>query len=249
MITNYDDYVDKTDDIQYRHELFNKPFRMLIAGSSGSGKTNFLVNLLVKKFIYYENVIFFSKTLQDDRKYEIIRTYFEMVKDKVDEMNAKLSKSGDTNRHEFNYMMVDDVNQLPKLDDRSKIKPHTLIVLDDAVNEIRENKQFHDFCSRAFSYVRHRKSSIIIITQKLEKAIPTFIRSNTTHFIIFGHQTLPSITDLTNYLPLEYDEIKQMFEKNIKNPHDFFVITKDAPDDKKVCLNFSQYINIRDFSH
>ena len=39
-------------------------FKILIVGSSGCGKTNLLFNmLLIKKFLDYDNLIIFSKTL------------------------------------------------------------------------------------------------------------------------------------------------------------------------------------------
>ena len=46
------------------HKNIPESFRMLIVGSSGCGNTNLLFNmLLIPKFLEYDNLIIFSKTI------------------------------------------------------------------------------------------------------------------------------------------------------------------------------------------
>jgi len=70
--------VFKMNKITFSHHI-NLPscFRMLIVGSSGCGKTNLLLRmLLTDNFLDYNNLIIFSKTLSQP-EYQIVFNGFE----------------------------------------------------------------------------------------------------------------------------------------------------------------------------
>ena len=48
----------------------NQIFRLLIAGSSGIGKTNLLYHLIIAPLLYYDEIHLFAKNLEQD-KYQI----------------------------------------------------------------------------------------------------------------------------------------------------------------------------------
>ena len=64
-IPNYD------VDIKNKNKIFKQPysfmpddtFRMLICGSSGSGKTNLLYHMLIKPLLYYDEIHLYAKNL------------------------------------------------------------------------------------------------------------------------------------------------------------------------------------------
>ena len=78
-IPNYD--VDiKNEKFKQRYTLMpNDTFRMLVCGNSGSGKTNFLLHMLLS-LLCYDEIFLYAKTLNQE-KYQIL----------IDEMN-KISK-------------------------------------------------------------------------------------------------------------------------------------------------------------
>ena len=56
-IPNYDSYEDENTNFKKLYSYMpDKPFRMLICGNSGSGKTNLLYHMLMKPLVYFDQV-------------------------------------------------------------------------------------------------------------------------------------------------------------------------------------------------
>ena len=84
-LTNYDGFEDSDSDngFQQRYVYMpDKPFRMLICGPSGAGKTNLLINILLKPLIQYDKIYLYSKFLEQS-KYQYLRNRLEEVSRKV----------------------------------------------------------------------------------------------------------------------------------------------------------------------
>ena len=67
---NFDDYVNenKTEHNKNWPYIPDHPYRMLIIGDSGSGKTNALINLMNEQK-YIDKIYFYARDL-NERKYE-----------------------------------------------------------------------------------------------------------------------------------------------------------------------------------
>lgn len=244
-IINYDDFIDKSNE-KYRIEDIKGCHRTLICGASGSGKTNILLNLIIKN-LYYNNIFIFSKSLKSDKKYEILRVYFDEIKKKVDKLNktnAEDIKEGIKDKIEFNYDLTDDVSKMPNIETLNK-KLYNLFIFDDGVIEMQNNKSFSSYIKTLYTRGRHLNLSTIFISQKYDTFIPTIVRENCTHLIMFGaNQPMTTINSLRSILPYEFNDIRNLFKKNLSNSHEFILININAPEHKKFKKNLNEYINI-----
>ena len=67
-IPNYDFNEDENTNFLQLYEYMPKSnFRMLICGSSGSGKTNLLYHMLMKPLVYYHYIHLYSKNLEQEK--------------------------------------------------------------------------------------------------------------------------------------------------------------------------------------
>ena len=61
-IPNYDFEKDEnTNFIRLFEYMPDRPFRMLICGNSGCGKTNLLYHMLMKPLVYYDQIHLYGK--------------------------------------------------------------------------------------------------------------------------------------------------------------------------------------------
>ena len=80
-LTNYDGFGDCSSDNGFKQRYIympDKPFRMLICGPSGAGKTNLLTNILLKPLTQYDKIYLYAKFLEQS-KYEYLRDRLEEV--------------------------------------------------------------------------------------------------------------------------------------------------------------------------
>ena len=72
-ITNYDSVKQSNDCFKRLYEFMPKnTFRMLLAGNSGSGKTNLLSHILQCPLIYYDQIHLYAKNLDQDKYINLI---------------------------------------------------------------------------------------------------------------------------------------------------------------------------------
>lgn len=150
------DFLDKVDNPNFALHKLKIPMRMCVVAPSGSGKTNFLVNLISlfskgKKGTFSTiNIITRNK---DEPLYKWIQT----------KTNQIVIKEG--------------LSNTPKLDDFDKDKNH-LVVWDDLVLS-------KDLSMVENYYIRARKLnvSVIFISQSFFK-IPKIIRNNCSYMVL-----------------------------------------------------------------
>ena len=117
--------------------LIKTPFRMLISGSSGTGKTTFIENLL--------------KSDRIDRKFSTV-------------YNCYPNHLGNppVDWHETLNCNVQFLTRLPDLRFFDTVEPHSLLILDDLWSETCKNE---DLVSSFKIYSRKRQVSMIVVTQ------------------------------------------------------------------------------------
>ena len=141
------------------------PYRILIIGGSGSGKTNALLNL-IKEQDDIDKIYLYAKDLSEP-KYEFLIKKHEDVEIKYcNDPNAFTECS---NTMDDVYENIDDYNP-----NRQKI---FLIVFDDMIADTMSNKKCQAIIKELFIRCRKLNISPVFITQSYF-SVPKDVRSN-----------------------------------------------------------------------
>jgi hypothetical protein len=190
------------------------PFRMIIAGNSGSGKTQTLLNLLYNMPDTFEKIFIVTKN-----KDEPLYNYLE----------DKLGKEGLT--------IKEGISELPDVDSLDK-EQNNLIVLDDLVNEpAKQQRPIADFFIRA----RKKNASIIYISQSFY-AVPKLIRDNISYLIIKQVSSMKNLTMICREcsLGIEKKELKKIYDDATQSKQDFLLIDLEGDKDSRFRKNFDE---------
>ena len=170
---NFDNYTNenKTEHNSKWPYIPDYPYRILIVGRSGSGKANALLNLInnepdIDKIHLYAKDPF-------EAKYQYLINKREKVGlDHFKDTKAFMEYSNDM---QDVYKNIEDYNLAKK----GKI----LIVFDDMIAHMINNKKLNPVVTELFIRGRKLNISIVFITQSYFK-VPKDVRLNSTHFFI-----------------------------------------------------------------
>ena len=168
---NFDDYIDenKTENNKNWPYILDHPYRILITGGSGSGKTNVLLNLIEKQ-PDIDKIYFYAKDL-----YEAKYQYLINIREKVginqhNDPRAYIEYSNNMNDvyKNINYYTPDKKNKI-------------LIVFDDVIVDMINNKKLNSIVIELFIRGRKLNISLVFFTQSYFK-VQKHVRLNTTLF-------------------------------------------------------------------
>ena len=149
----------------------NWPFRMLIIGPKGSGKTNTLLHL-INNLHPIDKIYLYAKDIHE-LKYEYLINKREQAGIKnLDDPKALIEYSDDMED------VLDDINNYNKNRDKK-----LLIVFDDMIADIEYNKNFKRIIKQLFYRARKINISVVFITQSYFRALKD-VRLNSTHYIL-----------------------------------------------------------------
>ena len=170
---NFDEY---TNEKKIGHNskwpyIPDDPYRILIIGGSGSGKTNALLNLINNQ-LDIDKIYLYAKDPYETKYQYLINKREKVGLDYFDGHKTFIEYSNDT---QDVYKNIDDYNPGKK--------HKVFIVFDDMIANMIINKKLNPIITELF--IRGRKISIFIIfiTQSYFK-VPKDVRLNSTHFFI-----------------------------------------------------------------
>ena len=170
MIT-FDDYVNenKTEHNNNWPYIPDHPYRVLITGGSGYGKTNVLLNLIENQ-PDIEKIYLYAKDPYE-AKY-LIKIREKVGIDHHNDPRAYIEYSNDMRDvyKNINYYNPDKENKI-------------LIVFDDMIADMIHNKKLNSIVTELFIRGRKLNISLVFITQSYFK-VPKDVWLNTTHFFI-----------------------------------------------------------------
>ena len=149
----------------------DRPYRTLMIGGSGSGKTNALLNLINKQNDI-NKIYLYAKDLSE-RKYEILIKRHE---------NAGIKYLNDSNAFIEYFNTMDDVYENINYYNPSRQRK-ILIVFDDMIADIMTNKKFQAIIKELFIRCRKLNISLVFITQSYF-SVPKDVRLNSKHYLI-----------------------------------------------------------------
>ncbi|RWS23085.1 hypothetical protein B4U80_13961 [Leptotrombidium deliense] len=219
-IINFDD-ICNDDQNKYKniHELAPQwPFKMIICGHSGSGKTNFLLNLIIK-YLCFNKLYIYAKRLNEPK--------YEYLKKLTDEVSDNIPEGFDKNFAEFRDSLA-EVIPLNDIDEERQ----NLVVFDDFINE-KDQSVVCDY----FTMGRKWNCSIIYIAHDYFK-IPSIIKKNTDYISLFNINSKNYLREIIKDLPISKHEIMNLVNKIKNKPHSFlFIDFKTSDPNLKLRIN------------
>jgi DNA helicase HerA-like ATPase len=196
--------------IQNDEYLPQHPFRALINGASGSGKSNLLLNLMFDKnfSLNFHKVYLYARDLTED-KYQFVINKMNEIKDVNDGDNFEMGSS------------IEDVVDVDSLD-KDKMN---LIIFDDFITTKDQSK-----ISELFIRGRKKNASIIYLSQAYH-TVPPIIRKNLNYVAFFKATTKREISTLSVDYATDIDkaDFQKLYVKATSIPHNFLFIDLKTP--------------------
>ena len=195
----------------YKNHMIDKNSRILMIGSSGTGKSNSLLNFIEKSSGEFSEIIICSFSTTDEPLYNFLQQ-------KIPEVQL--------------INTIEDVPEVQSYDNNDK-KTSKLIVFDDFVNlSKKEMKKLFDYAiaSRKFGF------TCVFISQSYT-SVPKIISRNCNYLFIFRLNDKVSIKRIISNHSLSglvsAQEIEQYYYYCIKQPLGFLLIDLKTTDDSK----------------
>ena len=167
-IVNFYDHIEKVDQAMYKYPNesalnIKLPFRMLLCGPSGTGKTNLLLNI-IKYIGIFDKIILLAKDLEEPLYKHLIKAYASV---------EKKCKTGPM------LLAISNIKDMPAVAD-CNVKENTLFICDDLICEDKKDlKKVEAFWMNA----RKVSVSMVFLSQGYF-CIPKFIRMNSNYILI-----------------------------------------------------------------
>ena len=207
-------YLLKSHNPHFDRHHIKLPFRLIIAGNSGSGKTQTLLNLLYNMPNTFEKIYIITKCKSEP--------LYEFLEDKLGEDGLSIKEG---------------ISELPDVDSLDKTQ-NNLIVLDDLVNEsAKAQRPIADYFIRA----RKKNASIVYISQSFY-AVPKLIRDNISYLIIKQVSSMKNLTMICRECSLGIDkkQLKKIYDDATQSKQDFLLIDLEGEKDERFRKNFSE---------
>ena len=211
----------------------NWSFRMLIIGSSGSGKTNTLLNL-INDLNPIDKIYLYAKDLHEPKYQYLINKREQAGIKNLNDPHAFIEYSDDMND------LLDDINNYNKNRDKN-----VLIVFDDMIADIEYNKNFKRIIKELFHRARKINVSIVFFTQSYFRALKD-ATLNSTHYIL---KKIDNKTELIRIAEeksgyLDYKDFLEMYNYCIKKPYSFMTIDARPTATIPFKKNFNELIDL-----
>ena len=178
------------------------PFRLCLVGSSHSGKSNVIKNLVARREFGYaehfgKNIFIISKTIMLDDTYA----------------DLKLPKT-----HLYSSWQPDIVQEIMEY---SKKQPNgVLMLIDDMISDAEcFNKKQDNLLTTLFYMGRHFKISLIITSQKYH-SIPSGMLSNASALVLFRLKTQREIDSFFDSIT-QYDDLEERYKYATSEQYSF----------------------------
>jgi GTPase SAR1 family protein len=206
-------FLTKQHNPHYGKHHIKIPFRMLIVGNSGSGKTSTLLNLIYNMSDTFEEIIIVCKSKSEP--------LYEYLEDKNKDKGIKI---------------IEFKDGLPDIDSFNK-EQQRLLIYDDLINE----KDQKGICE-SFIRARKKNCSLCYLTQSYY-AVPKMIRANLMYIIIKQLSSLKNLTLIMREYSLGVDktDMKEMYDDSTRYKQGFLMLDLEGDKDKKFRSGFNEY--------
>ena len=211
---NFDDYTNQ-NKVEHNSKwpyIPSHPYRILVVGSSGSGKTNALLNLINNR-LDIDKIYLYAKDPYEAKYQYLINKREKVGLDHFKDPNALMEYSNDM---EDVYKNIENYNPGKK----RKI----LIVFDGMIADMINNKKLNPIVTELFIKGRKLNISIVFITQSY-LTVPKDVRLNSKHFFITripNKIELQQIT-LNHSSDIDFKDFIKIYKKCTAEPYPFLL--------------------------
>ena len=229
---NFDDYANE-NIIEHNSKwpyIPDHPYRILIIGSSGSGKMNALLNLINNQ-PDIDKIYLYAKDPYEKKYQYLINKREEVGLDHFNNPKTFIEYSNDMRDV---YKNIEDYN----LGRERKI----LIVFDDVIADMINNKKLNPIVTELFIRGRKLNISIVFITQSYFK-VPKDVRLNSTHFFIMkilNKRELQQIA-LNHSSDIDFKDFMKIYKECTKEPYSFLVNDTTLQSDNPLRLRYNLF--------
>ena len=219
---NFDEYTNE-NIIEHNSKwpyVPDHPYRMLIIGGLGSGKTNALLNLINNQ-PDIDKIYLYAKDPYEAKYQYLINKREKVGLNHFNDPKAFMEYSND----------MQDVYR--NIEEYSPIKKRkVLIVFDDMVADMINNNKLNPVVTELFIRGRKLNISIIFITQSYFK-VPKDVRLNSTHFFIMKIPNERELQQIAlNHSPdIDFKDFMKIYKKYTKERYSFLVNDTSLPSD------------------
>ena len=219
---NFDNYTNenKTEHNSNWPYIPDHPYRMLIVGGFGSGKTNALLNLMnnqpdIDKIYLYAKDPYKAKYQYLINKREKVGLHY---------FNDPKASMDYSNNMQDGYKNIEEYNPGKKC--------KVLIVFDDMIADIVNNKKLNPIVTELFIRGRKLNISIVFITQSYFK-VPKDGTLNSTHFFIMKKPNKRELQQIAanHSSDIDFKDFIKIYKKCIARPYSFLVNDTTLPSD------------------
>ena len=195
------------------------PYRILIIGGSGSGKTNTLLNLINEQNDI-DKIYLYARDLSEPKYEYLIKKREDAGIKHLNNPNAFIECS---NTMDDGYENIDDYN--------SSRRRKNLIVFDDMIADIMANKKFQAIIKELFIRCRKLNISLVFISQSYYFSVPKDARLNLAHYLIMKINNRKELQNIAFDHSADINDIDFMkiYRECRKEPFNFLTIDTTLP--------------------
>ena len=230
---DFDEYtnVNKKDHNSNWPYIPDHPYRILIIGGSGTGKTDALLNLINNQQ-GIDKIYLYAKDPYEDKYQYLINKRESVGLKHFNDPKAFIEYSNDM--HDV-YKNINNYNP----NKEKKI----LIVFDDMIADMISNKKLNSIVTELFIRCRKLNISLVFISRSYFK-VPKDVRNNSTHVFIMmipNKRELQQIA-INHSSDINTKDFINIYKKCSDKPYSFLVIDTTLPSNNP--LRFRKNLNI-----
>ena len=180
------------------NDFLDEDYRMLVAGESGSGKTNTVMNMLRVPLVYYDKIYLYTPNPHQD-KYLDLKRVMDRISQKVGCNVLEIKGEGD----------IMDTSEYPEGNRK-------VVIFDDLVTA---PQNIQSKIAKHFVDGRHHQISPIYLSQSYYNT-PQEVRLNCTHMILYT----PPTKNHCNLIAKENMVDPELFKR--LGPYEFLFVDK-----------------------
>lgn len=208
------DEIKKKNNNKNIPEELHYPFRLCIVGSTGSGKTNIIKNLLFK---HYKDIL--EKVF-----------YFSAKTDTLNQIKQRHQK--EQALFDLELFRQFDNETLEQMDDQlDEQGENTLFVFDDMLSKNVMSKHKNNAIDQIIQNGREAGMSIILTAQRYMDLNSNARKDNCSMLIILDNLGLEEVRNLVleQKINVDKEQFKKLLDKHAGNQYDFLVIDFTQP--------------------